>query len=145
MGIRLRPFSTVMLGTACLLGAILLGTSGMVLVALVDAGPPWAMQFDSIQWTATWLLTLLVQSYGACVLLCCLIVSSEHSRLAAAAWVLGILGGGGVPIAALYLLLWVARHGTLRLSAGAAGPAAGAGMPCPSSRDGIGSLSSCSM
>jgi hypothetical protein len=104
---------------AIAIGLILVGTAGVLVDAFVDAGPIWALELESVEWSTLWLLALAVQAYGACMLLCALIVASEGSKRAAAAWVFGILAGGGVPIAALYFGLRLVRHGTLSLSPGA--------------------------
>ena len=77
--------------------------------------PLFPMQLSNVEWLRPWLLTTVIDYYGACWCLCGVIVWSEEP-LPAALWCAGtsLLGS---PVCCLYILsrLWV--HRSLKLVA----------------------------
>jgi len=71
---------------------------------------------NSLAWCRSWLITTVVDYYGAALALCGIIVASETNRVVGIAWSAGCLFLG-TPFCCLYVATRLLRHGTLRLVA----------------------------
>lgn len=77
--------------------------------------PLFPIQYDSLEWNRTWLVSTVVDYYGACLCFCGVVLSTETSWVRGSAWVAGFCLLGS-PMCCLWVLLWLFREGgTLRL------------------------------
>lgn len=76
--------------------------------------PLFPFQADSAAWSFSWLMTTVVDYYGAALCLCGIVVASEPP-LKAALWTMGICCGG-TPFCCMYVINRMLRRGSLRLS-----------------------------
>ena len=77
--------------------------------------PLFPFQTDSLEWCRTWLVTTVLDYYGACLCFCGVVLASEDSWSRGLAWVAGFCLLGP-PVCCVWILLWLWRGGgSLRL------------------------------
>jgi cation transport ATPase len=76
--------------------------------------PLFPIQYNSIEWNSVWLVTTVIDYYGACFCFGGVVLSSESSWMKGIAWNLGFALLGS-PICCLWVILWIYNGGTLQL------------------------------
>lgn len=73
---------------------------------------------DNLAWSNAWLLSYMINYYGACLCFCGVIVGTEEAWWTALLWVISCCTIGA-PACCFYIFLWVTKEGgTLRLERG---------------------------
>ena len=95
--------------------AILFVTTLSTLVTTCYNYPLFPIQYDSLESNKTWLITTVMDYYGACLCFCGVVLSTETSWVTGLAWVTGFCLFGS-PVCCIWMLLWLVRGGgSLRL------------------------------
>ena len=95
--------------------AILFVTTLSTLVTTCYNYPLFPIQYDSLEWNRTWLITTVMDYYGACLCFCGVVLSTETSWVTGLAWVGGFCLFGS-PVCCVWVLVWLLREGgSLRL------------------------------
>jgi hypothetical protein len=77
--------------------------------------PLFPIQYDSLDWNKTWLMTTVIDYYGACFCFCGVVLSTEVSWSRGLAWIAGFCLLGS-PVCCVWVLIWLWREGgSLRL------------------------------
>lgn len=72
--------------------------------------PLFPIQSGSLEWNRTWLITTVIDYYGACLCFCGVVLSTEISWARGLAWVTGFCLLGS-PVCCFWVLLWLFRGG----------------------------------
>jgi len=79
------------------------------------AYPLFPLQYDSsLAWTSRWLLTTVLDYYGASLCLGGIVLTSESTWTRGVCWNLGFALLGS-PLCCLWIILWLRKGGTLQL------------------------------
>jgi hypothetical protein len=77
--------------------------------------PLFPFQMDSLDWTSAWLITTIVDYYGACLCFCGVVVGTEENLMKGLLWAISFCLLGS-PVCCLWMVLHLWRcGGTLRL------------------------------
>lgn len=101
--------SQMALGCYCLLFAAVTATVSTTIYRF----PLFPFQPNSLEWNYAWLITTVVDYYGACLCFCGVVLSSEPSWARGIAWNLFLLLGS--PACCLWVILRIGNGGSLRL------------------------------
>jgi len=93
---------------------LLLAVTAVAISTTLYHYPLFPLQTDSLEWSNTWLLTTVVDFYGACLCLCGVILCTEQSWSAGVGWCVGccLLGS---PVCCIWVLWKVWQGKTLQL------------------------------
>ena len=85
------------------------------LISTCNKYPLFPFNMESLDWSNAWLMTTILDYYGACLCFCGVVLSSEPSFKVGIAWTVGFCLLGS-PICCIWVLLWLYRGGgSLRL------------------------------
>ena len=85
------------------------------LVSTCNKYPLFPFNMESLDWSNAWLITTILDYYGACLCFCGVVLSSEPSLKVGIAWKVGFCLLGS-PVCCIWVLLWLYRGGgSLRL------------------------------
>lgn len=85
------------------------------LVSTCNKYPLFPFNMESLDWSNAWLITTILDYYGACLCFCGVVLSSEPSLKVGIAWTVGFCLLGS-PVCCIWVLLWLYRGGgSLRL------------------------------
>ena len=77
--------------------------------------PLFPFQMDSLDWTSAWLVTTIVDYYGACLCFCGVVLGTEENILKGLLWAISFCLLGS-PVCCLWMVLHLWRcNGTLKL------------------------------
>jgi len=95
--------------------AVLFLTTLIMLCQTLAKFPLFPFQMDSLDWTAAWLITTIVDYYGACLCFCGVVIGTEESVVKGVLWALSFCLLGS-PVCCLWMVLHLWRcGGTLKL------------------------------
>ena len=77
--------------------------------------PLFPFQMDSLDWTSAWLVTTIVDYYGACLCFCGVVLGTEENILKGLLWAISFCLLGS-PVCCLWMVLHLWKcNGTLKL------------------------------
>ena len=95
--------------------AVLFLTTLIMLCQTLAKFPLFPFQMDSLDWTAAWLITTIVDYYGACLCFSGVVIGTEESIVKGILWALSFCLLGS-PVCCLWVVLHLWRcGGTLKL------------------------------